>query len=92
MKSRKLDVITNQMASYFGTITKAAFVAEMLDPTYDPSSDFFQPPEPNPEQKAANALLDLTEGGKTIYKFLTDLDEILKGGDDEDVDLSLIHI
>ena len=87
MKSRKLDVITNQMASYFGTITKAAFVAEMLDPTYDPSSDFFQPPEPNPEQKAANALLDLTEGGKTIYKFLTDLDEILKGGDDEDVDL-----
>ena len=87
MKSRKIDVITNQMASYFGTITKAAFVAEMLDPTYDPSSDFFQPPDPNPENKAANALLDLTEGGKTIYKFLTDLDEVLKGGDDEDLDL-----
>ena len=47
MKSRKIDVITNQLAAYFGTITKAAFVAEMLDPTYDPSSDFFQPPTPN---------------------------------------------
>ena len=82
MKDRKIDIITNQMASYFGTITKAAFVAEMLDPTYDPSSDFFQPPDPNPEHKAANALLDLTEGGKTIYTFLTDLDETLKGAEE----------
>lgn len=92
MKSRKLDVITNQMASYFGTITKAAFVAEMLDPTYDPSSDFFQPPDPNPEHKAANALLDLTEGGKTIYRFLTDLDEVLKGKEDDDTDLETAKV
>lgn len=86
MKSRKIDVITNQMASYFGTITKAAFVAEMLDPTYDPSSDFFQPPEPNPGDKAANALLDLTEGGKTIGEFLVNLQEILKEKDGESLE------
>ena len=42
MKNRKLDVITSQMASYFGTITKSAFIAEMLEPTYNPSSDFFK--------------------------------------------------
>jgi len=77
MKSRKIDVITNQMAAYFGTITKAAFVAEMLDPTYDPSSDFFQPPTPNPSDKAANALLDLTEGGETMGQFLSKVQEIL---------------
>ena len=83
MKSRKLDVITNQLAAYFGTITKAAFVAEMLDPTYDPSSDFFQPPEPNASDIAANSLLDLTEGGKTIGDFLLSLQEVLTPKDGE---------
>lgn len=86
MKSRKIDVITNQLAAYFGTITKAAFVAEMLDPTYDPSSDFFQPPTPNASDKAANALLDLTEGGKTISDFLSSLQEILTAKDGESLD------
>ena len=77
MKDRKIDKIVNQMASYYGTITKASFIAEMLDPTYDPSSDFFQPPDPNPEDRAANALLDLSEGGKTINEFLKELEETL---------------
>jgi hypothetical protein len=83
MKDRKLDKITNQMASYFGTMTKAAFVAEMLDPTYDPASDFFQPPTPDPADKAANALLDLTEGGQTIYEFLAGLEGTLKTSDSD---------
>ena len=84
MKDRKIDIITNQMSSYYGTITKAAFVAEMLNPTYDPSSDFFQPPTPNPEDRAANALLDLTEGGKTMGEFLRELQETLKEKPDGD--------
>ena len=86
MKSRKIDVITNQLASYFGTITKASFVAEMLDPTYNPSSDFFQPPTPNPSDKAANALLDLTEGGKPMGEFLSSVQEILTGKDGEELE------
>ena len=90
MRSRKIDIITNQLASYFGTITKAAFVAEILEPTYDPSSDFFQPPNPNPEDKAANMLLDLTEGGKTINEFLTELEETLKEAPNGEGDLETI--
>ena len=86
MKSRKIDVITNQLASYFGTITKASFVSEMLEPTYNPSSDFFQPPTPNPSDKAANALLDLTEGGKPMGEFLSSIQEILTGKDGEELD------
>lgn len=84
MKDRKLDVITNQMAAYYGTITKAAFIAEMLDPTYDPSSDFFQPPNPDPASIAANALLDLTEGGEIIAGFLKKVEENLKEKPDDD--------
>ena len=91
MKNRKLDVITSQMASYFGTITKSAFIAEMLEPTYNPSSDFFQPPTPNPASIAANALLDLTEGGETIGGFLKKVEETLKekpGDDDHNAEVA----
>ena len=84
MKDRKLDVITNQMAAYYGTITKAAFISEMLEPTYDPSSDFFQPPNPDPASIAANALLDLTEGGEIIASFLKKVEENLKEKPDDD--------
>jgi len=92
MKDRKIDKITNQLASYFGTITKAAFVAEMIDPTYDPTSDFFTPPTPNPEHKAANALLDITEGGKTMSEFLLGLSDYTKPKDGEEVDVDSVKM
>lgn len=77
-----IERIVGQLGRYYGATSRSDFVSMLLLRSTDTQSSAFEIPDPTPARTAAQALLDVTEGGFTTPALVQKLNELVGSADE----------